>query len=192
MLIDLVEIIQESGIDGLSVYSPIFGSGIVVSCGANAINDTTYPIVCQAGSITFLFDRCGRFVIDHEFDMVSIDCMLQPLINGEIANWQDFVNNITKKKSTLHVVISPFDKVLVRDFEYEEWIPALFMKTNHRDSNPANNSYKTIGEHTYEQCIPYNESNKKYMFTKESPNITYIIHDRKEEPAPPAEKKAGR
>lgn len=59
-------------------------------------------------------------------------------------------------------IFKPFDKVLVRDDDSQEWIPAFFKYFNKADDFP----YNTMDGEFYKQCIPYegNEDKLAYLY----------------------------
>lgn len=56
----------------------------------------------------------------------------------------------------------PFDKVLVRDYDREDWYPDFFMLYD-----VYSFKYKTMSEY-YRQCIPY-KGNEHLAFTSDEP-----------------------
>ena len=62
----------------------------------------------------------------------------------------------------------PFQRVLVRNDNYEKWIAAFF---SHIEKTPANNTIyiSTNGNHWF-KCIPY-EGNEKFHNTNNKPEM---------------------
>ena len=72
----------------------------------------------------------------------------------------------------LHIEVSdndpqfkPFDKVLVRDWENDDWIPALF---GYCYTVKGNTHYRAVGGSIWTQCIPY-EGNEHLVGTANEP-----------------------
>ena len=59
----------------------------------------------------------------------------------------------------------PFDKVLVRDWENEDWIPALF---GYSYIVKGSTHYRTVGGAIWMYCIPY-EGNENLLGTTDKP-----------------------
>lgn len=85
----------------------------------------------------------------------------------------DFYNKSEKKEISAPEIIGldimddklkPFDKVLVRNWDEEEWSPHFFAKYCPK----LMQKYKTTDEHFYIQCIPY-EGNEDLLGTTDSP-----------------------
>lgn len=58
----------------------------------------------------------------------------------------------------------PFNKVLVRDFDDEEWEPQLFSRERAHEFR----IYGTLSGEAYAQCIPYN-GNEHLVGTTDKP-----------------------
>lgn len=111
-----------------------------------------------------------------------IDC---PFIffyeNGEIR-WScsmiEFFNSDCKEVTADYILslepepecpFKPFDKVLVRDKDTNEWSPDFFMCYLTQGVDDFNgNTVRTMSRFPYKQCIPY-EGNEHLAFTTESP-----------------------
>lgn len=64
-------------------------------------------------------------------------------------NWKELSLNGILSKRNIHT----FDKVLVRDYDDDDWLPAFFCKLTDCPDYP----YLTIGGSVYKQCIPFDE-----------------------------------
>jgi hypothetical protein len=59
--------------------------------------------------------------------------------------------------------LQPFDKVLVRDFNLQNWMACLF---SHIDTN-AQNHFKTVDGSGWYHCIPFNDDTKHLVGKKD-------------------------
>ena len=66
-----------------------------------------------------------------------------------------------KKKQIVDMQFKPFDKVLVRDLDEDEWEPDFFL----RYEPTSENFYAMISGAPWTQCIPYNDSTKHLLGT---------------------------
>lgn len=142
---NIVEILKDCP-KGTKLYSPAYGEvyfsyisdvySIVVNI-YNHSNNRPYNVsFCQDGKLNANFDG---------------ECMLFP--SKENRDWSTF--KVTEKE----YMFKPFDKVLVRDLEDEDWRCDFFSNYTH----DINHYYRTVGS-CYKQCIPY-EGNEHLLGT---------------------------
>ena len=146
--LNLVEILKGCRI-GTKLYSPIYGDVELVNVLQG--KDVKYPIrvkLNEYASESFAED--GR--LNEEF---SGECMLFP--SKEQRDWGKFK---PKKPKFDPKTLCPFEKVLVRDKDYENWACGFF---SHKDESMAY-PYRCIGT-PFMFCIPYNEDTKHLVGT---------------------------
>ena len=145
--LDLTEILKDCPED-TKLYSPIFGDVELVK----VYNDKNYPIEVKLnnGALDY-FAKDGRIYIDFDGE-----CMLFP--SKEERDWNKFeIKKIKFDPKTLQ----PFDKVLVRDKDCENWNCGFF---SHKDASVYH--YRCIGT-PYIYCIPYNDETKHLVGTSD-------------------------
>lgn len=111
-----------------------------------------------------------KFVTDQTFDLrISVNKELREATENEVELFNKHYD-IWKngKEAKEQPAFKPFDKVLVRDEEEYEWIPALYVRdrgegTNYRYEALSIHSGKTYG---FCFCIPF-EGNEHLAFTDE-------------------------
>ena len=88
------------------------------------------------------------------------------------GNMDDFISNVNKEVSSDEILnikidkiykFTPFEKVLVRDYNSGDWIPDFFCKLNLGNEY----TYQCVGGYV-KQCIPY-EGNEKLLGTTNKP-----------------------
>lgn len=111
-----------------------------------------------------------KFVTDQTFDLrISVSKELREATDGEILMFQKARDIWRKEKEAReHPAFKTFDKVLVRDEEENEWIPALFVRDRGEEANfryEALSIYsgKTSG---FSCCIQF-EGNEYLAFTSD-------------------------
>lgn len=112
-----------------------------------------------------------NFVTDQTFDLnTSLHKELREATENEVELFNKHYDIWEKKekKAKAQPCFKPFDKVLVRDEEESEWIPALYVRdrgegTNYRYEALSIHSGKTYG---FSFCIPF-EGNEHLAFTYE-------------------------
>lgn len=111
-----------------------------------------------------------KFVTDQAFDLrISVNTELREATEGEASTFQEACTLWEKEKEAKeHPVFKPFDKVLVRDEEENEWIPALFVRDR---GEGANFRYEALSIHSgktsgFSCCIPF-EGNEYLAFTSD-------------------------
>ena len=145
--LNLAEILKDCP-EGTKLYSPIFGEVELVK-----LYNNNYPIEVKLSNNTFdCFTKDGRIYMDYDGE-----CMLFP--SREERNWDKFK---LKKPKFDPKTLQPFDKVLVRDKDYENWNCGFF---SHKDASCIYHC-RCIGT-PYIYCIPYNEETKHLVGTNE-------------------------
>ena len=146
--LNLAEMLKDCP-EGTKLYSPIFGEVELVK----VYNDENYPIEVKLnnGALDY-FAKDGRIYIDFDGG-----CLLFP--SYEERDWSKFK---VKKPKFDPKTLQPFDKVLVRDKDCENWNCGFF---SHKDASSTYH-YRCIGT-PYIYCIPYNEETKHLVGTNE-------------------------
>ena len=134
---------------GTRLYSPIYGELSLLSVQL----DFNYPICC-------LVIRSGNFMDymkDGKCSMTDAEPTLFP--SKEQRDWSKFGVTDQKQKPEL----KPFDKVLVRDGDDDEWVCDFFSHIDERDL------FYCVGT-WFKQCIPY-EGNEHLLGTTNKPQV---------------------
>lgn len=134
---------------GTKLYSPIYGELSLLSVQL-AFN---YPICC-------LVIRSGNFVDymkDGKCSMTDAEPTLFP--SKEQRDWNKF--GVTDHEAKHQ--FKPFDKVLVRDYNDNEWKCDFFSNMNEHGYYNCINSW-------WHQCIPY-EGNEHLLGTTNNPQV---------------------
>ena len=149
--IDLTKILKNCP-EGWKFWSPIFGEIKFCSISENA----NYPIIlsCKKGKIRF--SKEGLFDIDNE----GAECLLFPYKYQR--DWSKFTAPWYNKYRFDPKTLKPFDKVLVRDTLYSNWICDLFSNIVEYEYY----QYNCVGN-SYVYCIPYNDDTKHLLGTTE-------------------------
>lgn len=133
---------------GTKLYSPVFGEVELTKVDY----DEVYPITCLTKNGDYgLFTRDGMLF----FDYSDTECMLFP--SKDQRDWSEFV--VTDQESKHQ--FKPFDKVLVRDIDENEWECSLF-------SHIYEEGYYVCVGSWWMQCIPY-EGNEHLLGTTNKP-----------------------
>ena len=151
--LDLTEILKDCP-EGTKLYSPIFGDVELVKVH----NGRDYPIeVKLSKTATGEFTKDGRVFAEYDGE-----CMLFP--SRDERDWSKFK---PKKPKFDPKTLKPFDRVLVRDKDCENWNCGFF---SHKDASSAYH-YRCIGT-PYIYCIPYNDDTKHLVGkTEEAPEF---------------------
>ena len=88
------------------------------------------------------------------------ECLLFP--SKDQRDWSKFTAPWYKKEKFDPKTLQPFDKILVRDNEYDEWKVDFY---SHNDINRVH-PYICAGS-SYVYCIPYNDDTKHLVGTTE-------------------------
>ena len=148
--LDLTKILKDCPED-TKLYSPIFGVVELVKVH----NDGNYPIeVRLSDNALDSFTKDGRIFADYDGE-----CTLFP--SKDQRDWSKFEVEKPKKPKFDPKTLKPFDKVLVRDKDCENWNCGFF---SHKDASVYH--YRCIGT-PYIYCIPYNEETKHLVGTSD-------------------------
>lgn len=135
---------------GTKLYSPVFGEVEL----AKVFYYGEYPITCiTKNGVYCLFTSDGMLFCNYS----DTECMLFP--SKEQRDWSKF--GVTDQESKHQ--FKPFDKVLVRDIDENEWECSLF---SHIDEEGY---YVCVGS-WWMQCIPY-EGNEHLLGTTNKPEV---------------------
>ena len=155
--LNLVEILKDCPC-GTKLYSPIYGYVEFVRISQRA----EYPIEIK------LSDDSTKNLTKDGVAFASfrdVECMLFP--SREHRDWSKFNPKQVKKPKFDPRTVKPFDRVLVRDSFYGEWICTIFSHIRKNDKNPymCANLY-------WNYCIPYNDDTKHLVgTTDEAPDF---------------------
>lgn len=139
---------------GTKLYSPVFGEVKL----AKVDDDEDYPITCiTENGVYRIFTSDGMIFCDYS----DAECMLFP--SKDQRDWSKFgVSDQVTDQESKHQ-FKPFDKVLVRDIDEDEWECSLFSHIDEEDY------YVCVGS-WWLQCIPY-EGNEHLLGTKSKPEV---------------------
>lgn len=147
--LNLIEILKDCP-KGTKLYSTAHGE---VELNEVKVNGIEYPI-----EVIIDIHKFDSFTADGRlFNEFNGECMLFP--SQEQRDWSKFK---FKKSKFDPNTLKPFDKVLVRDKNFENWSCGVF---SHKDVSSAY-PYRCIGTLCI-CCIPYNDDTKHLLGTKE-------------------------
>ena len=147
--LNLVEILKDCP-KGTKLYSTIYGEVEYVGID----EESEYPI-------TFITSKESSNVVTSDGRHIGIidgECVLFP--SKEMRDWSKF--NVKKHKFDPKT-LKPFDKVLIRDTNKDNWHCDFF--SHELDENTVY-KYVTIN-YGYKHCIPYNDDTKHLVGTTE-------------------------
>ena len=156
--LNLVEILKDCP-KGTTLYSPVYEYVELVS--VSLVECAKYPIeIKDRYGVSDGITKDGRI-----YEEFHGECMLFP--SKEQRDWSKF--NVKSNKPKFDPkTLKPFDKVLVRDFDLENWKVQLFSNIIEGEKHYP---YLCINDH-YMYCIPYNEDTKHLVGTsKEAPEF---------------------
>lgn len=137
---------------GTRLYSPIYGELSLESiCSHNSI----YPIICRVSKS----GNAVSFTEDGKMNTNDAEPTLFP--SKKQRDWNKFNVNDQVAAQETKPQFKPFDKVLVRDIDENEWECDLFSHIDEEDY------YVCVGS-WWLQCIPY-EGNEHLLGTKNKP-----------------------
>lgn len=148
--LDLREILKDCP-EGMKLYSSVLGD--VIFKGIDMSNEK-YPIRVENDVVDTGYTAKGRFVVDYKGTLMG-ECTLFP--SKEQRDWSKF--KLPKKVCEFRT----FQRVLVRDEDYNKWKADIF---SHSDEN-KNYPYICVGDR-YRYCLPY-EDNEHLLGTKNNP-----------------------
>ena len=152
--IDLTKILKDCP-NGWKFYSSIYGD--VIFKGIE--NDSEYPVKFHFVDIDNL----------EKYGSVTEQGFFAPYFKGECTffpsrdqrDWSKFTAPWYKKERFDPNTLKPFDKVLARDFEKDNWECELFSRTYEN----VIHKFKCCGLFSYIFCIPYNDDTKHLLGT---------------------------
>ena len=148
--LDLTKILKDCP-EGTKLYTPIVGDVELVKVHLD--QDGNYPIeVKLSDNALDSFTKDGRIFAEY-----NGECTLFP--SKDQRDWSKFK---VKKSKFDPKTLKPFDRVLARDKDCENWDCGLF---SHKDASSAYH-YRCIGT-PYMYCIPYNDDTKHLVGTNE-------------------------
>lgn len=137
----------------MKLYSSIHGEVELV--GVDEYSNR-YPIYCKAkNGQEESFTSDGRILLDYP----NAECVLFP--SKEQRDWSKFEVSDQATDQKQKTELKPFDKVLVRDEDDDEWVCDIF---SHIDENDL---YYCVGTR-WLQCIAYN-GNEHLLGTTNKP-----------------------
>lgn len=141
--LNLVEILKDCP-KGTKFYCPLFGDAYFEYVAKSYL---TYPIVVSdTKGNPHLFCSDGKFVSGLD----GSECFLFP--SKENRDWSTFKAPVKKFKVT---DFKPFDKILCRNFNTEEWFCSLF--SHLRKYFEEDEEFIISSGDCYDRVIPYNE-----------------------------------
>ena len=150
---DLTEILKDCP-EGTKFYSTIFG-------------EVEFMRIGHKGSYLIAFktiDECV-FCVDLEGKYMSAyngECTIFP--SREQRDWSKFTAPWHKKGRFDPKTLKPFDKVLVRDCDSDDWRCAFYS----HQRRPEESEYRySTSDSAYVYCIPYNDDTKHLAGTNE-------------------------
>lgn len=148
-LIDLTKILKNCP-EGTKLYSTALGDVTFLRIDTDPI----YPIIVSyKNALVECFTPDGKMIADCDGE-----CTLFP--SKEQRDWNKFTAPWYKKDKFDPKTLKPFDKVLVRDTLYSNWVCNLFSHI----IEIKNYSYKCVVDY-YRYCIPYNDDTKHLIDT---------------------------
>lgn len=138
---------------GIKLYSPVYGEVEFVKVKYGE----SYAIHCcitKDGSLDrFTSDGCLYC------DYPDAECVLFP--SKDQRDWNKFIVPDQVNDQKPKTELKPFDKVLARDEDYDEWVCDIFSHIVEKDL------YYCVGTR-WHQCIPY-EGNEHLLGTTNNP-----------------------
>lgn len=133
---------------GTKLYCTIWGDCEVDYIDTNREKiGVAFPSLRSSGMTFKSLDAYGRY------DAFPCgECVLFP--SKSQRDWKLFKNLVVERYKVGD--FKPFDKVLVRDYEYDDWTIDFFERIEADGKSPRGWSYSTMCSQ-FLQCIPYNE-----------------------------------
>lgn len=163
--IDLTKILKNCP-KGWKFYSSIHGE-LLFSC--MYLSSSASKITFIDPNKTSMFDRSPisvDYYRDGKYFPNQGECVLFP--SKDQRDWEKFTAPWYKKDKFDPKTLKPFDRVIVRDKQYETWRCDLF---SHIVGNGIH-LYKCISN-SYIYCIPYNDDTKHLVGTVNEPPEYY-------------------
>lgn len=144
--LNLCEILKDCP-KGTKLYSPIFGKIFFLEIN----NNSSFPILCTSkNGLISSFASSGKYS-----EYKDAECVIFP--SEDQKDWSKFKVPIKRFDPK---TLQPFDRILTRDFNDEEWTAALFGYIDLMEEFPCRN-VGTISSY----CIPYNDETKNLLGT---------------------------
>ena len=150
--LDLTKILEECP-EGTKLYSSIFGEVVFICIDRES---PSYPILIKVS-----FEPKWRNLTKQGKLYAAVgECTLFP--SKEQRDWSKFERFWDKPKVERFdpKTLQPFDKVLVRGQNGQNWRAELF-------SHVDNDFHMVVGSCYWTQCIPYNEDTKHLLGTSD-------------------------
>ena len=151
--IDLTKILKDCH-EGTKLYTTIWGEVTFIKVSENVCN--LYPIIIYNECDHVRLTKDGRYLINKQ----DSECILFP--SKDQRDWSKFTAPWYKKEKFDPKTLKPFDKVMVRDDNYQAWFCTIFSHKGEDCGYP----YDTASG-SYFCCIPYNDDTKHLVGTKE-------------------------
>ena len=149
--LNLVEILKDCP-KGTTLYSIAYGNVRFEKILPQA---KQHPIIVRIDEyITESYSADGKMYFGYDGE-----CALFP--SREQRDWSKFTAPWYKKERFDPKTLKPFDKVLVRDENYQVWQCDLF---SHIKNGGIQFMYRCVSS-TYKRCIPYNDDTKHLVGT---------------------------
>lgn len=143
--------------NGTKLYSSIYGELSLVGVQIKALYN--YPICCYV----IRSGNAVSFTEDGKSNTTDAEPTLFP--SRDQRDWSKFG---ATDKETKHQ-FKPFDKVLVRNYDTDEWLPGFFYKFDLGWNNPYHiMNLHHLTDYAYRECIPY-EGNEHLLGTTINP-----------------------
>lgn len=137
--------------EGTELYSPIFGE-----VKFSEIQPDDMIVVIIKNNSRRVFFKDGSY---SEYG----ECVLFP--SKKQLDWSKFGEIDQEAKYQF----KPFDKVLVRNYDTDEWLPGFFYKFDLGWNNPYHiMNLHHLTDYAYRECIPY-EGNEHLLGTSNKP-----------------------
>ena len=157
--IDLTKILKDCP-NRFKLYTPLMGEVVFIK-----VSECTLPVMTLHSSGIYLsFTKEGYYF---NFNNIESECLLFP--SKDQRDWSKFTAPWYKKEKFDPKTLQPFDKVLVRDKDSENWMIQLF---SHIIEDEVDYPYSCI-INPYRYCIPYNDYTKHLVGTKDEPSDYY-------------------
>ena len=150
--IDLTKILKDCP-NRFKLYTPLMGEVVFIK-----VSKCTLPLpvmTLHSSGIYLSFTKEGYYF---NFNNKDAECLLFP--SKDQRDWSKFTAPWYKKEKFDPKTLKPFDKVLVRDKDSENWTCGFF---SHKDESMAY-SYRCVGT-PFIYCIPYNDDTKHLVNT---------------------------
>ena len=153
--IDLTKILRDCP-KGTKLYSLLHGEVLFRGIDENSDYPIVYDIIFSTDIINmYSITRNGTYS-----NKYNGECTLFP--SKDQRDWSKFTAPWYKKEKFDPKTFKPFDRVLVRDDQYQEWVCTLFSHQGEDCGYPYNTA-----SGAYFCCIPYNDDTKHLVGTKE-------------------------